>query len=205
MFFVDGFNLYHSIQHWALKPKTKHFRIYKWLDLKKMCGVFVAPSGKLEGVFYFTALANHLPDKLKRHIIYIRALEMTGVNIVYGEYKDKQKWCRNCKSYFMGKEEKQTDVNVAVFLFKFAVEDRYDTAILLSADSDLVPAIRAAKQSFPHKKFGILSPFGRRSKELTDVADCKFKISEAQLKRNTFLQRIPLPNGTTLDCPGEWL
>ena len=42
-------------------------------------------------------------------------------------------------------KEKGTDVKIAVDLVIGAVDDHYDTAILISSDTDLIPAIRYIK------------------------------------------------------------
>ena len=41
-----------------------------------------------------------------------------------------------------------TDVNIAVELLQDAFQDAFDTAILISADSDLIAPIAAVKRSF---------------------------------------------------------
>jgi uncharacterized LabA/DUF88 family protein len=46
-------------------------------------------------------------------------------------------------------EEKETDVSLAVSLLEDAAMDRYDVALLFSADSDLCPAVRAVRRVRP--------------------------------------------------------
>ena len=54
-----------------------------------------------------------------------------------------------------------TDVNIATAMLTDAYRDRFDTALLVSADSDLVPPVRAARMrgvaslpnSFAHECF----------------------------------------------------
>ena len=43
----------------------------------------------------------------------------------------------------MDQNEKMTDVNIATHLIIDAFQDRYDMAMLISGDSDLVPPIKA--------------------------------------------------------------
>ena len=68
--------------------------------------------------------------------MFIRAQEIKNVNIVYGEFKRKDKYCNLCKRTYHTYEEKQTDVNIAIQLFKLSIEDKYDKAIIISGDSD---------------------------------------------------------------------
>ena len=46
----------------------------------------------------------------------------------------------------MAYEEKETDVNIAIAMLTDAVRDVYDIALLVSADSDLRPAVGAVKR-----------------------------------------------------------
>lgn len=63
VFFVDGFNLYHSISEAAkLLPDQQ----LKWLDLPNLCASYLHQIGNganLSGIHYFTAFADHLHDR----------------------------------------------------------------------------------------------------------------------------------------------
>ncbi len=50
------------------------------------------------------------------------------------------------------KEEKKTDVNLAVRIVEDAYENRFDRAYIISCDTDIVPAINLVKQRFPEKE-----------------------------------------------------
>ena len=63
-------------------------------------------------------------------------------------------------------EEKETDVNIALYLLDAAYQDLYDRALILTADSDLAPAIRMVRKRFPQKSIKLLQPVGRNSSEL---------------------------------------
>lgn len=110
----------------------------------------------LSGVFYFTAYATWKPHSMRRHRKLIDALQSKGVRVVMGRFKDKDVYCKKCGASFKNKEEKQTDVNIAVYLFKEAISDNYDTGILVTNDTDLVPAIQWLKQSYPEKKVAVV-------------------------------------------------
>src|SRR6266404_5346581 len=130
--FVDGFNLYHALDYFETGPNHHKFRKYKWLNLKKLASLFVFGSDTLTEVMYFTTLATWDAGKTARHRVYIRALESEGVRVVYGEFKRKKKHCRLCNGDFWSFEEKQTDVNIALFLVLYAFQERYDKAIVIS-------------------------------------------------------------------------
>jgi cobalamin biosynthesis Mg chelatase CobN len=118
MFFIDGFNVYHSLQTYDLHTKTLPFRKYLWLDFYSLAERFTRKQDNLVGVYYFTAYATWKPHSVKRHRVLIDALRSKGVQVVEGRFKNKDGYCKKCGAKFINKEEKQTDVNIAVYLFK---------------------------------------------------------------------------------------
>ncbi len=143
--FIDGLNLYHSL------PKR-----YKWLDLKRLCQFFLKKSDTLTDIYYFTALAKWNEGKVKRHKRYIKALETVGVKVIYGNFKTVTRKCRNCLKEYKTFEEKETDVNVGLHLLNSAYQNQFDKFLLLTADSDLIPAIKMVLEYFPNKESHIL-------------------------------------------------
>src|SRR5262249_28267056 len=55
--------------------------------------------------------------------------------------------------------------SIAISLVEDAVEDRYDTAILMSGDSDLIPAIKATKRLAAPKRVIVAFPPNRHAAE----------------------------------------
>jgi uncharacterized LabA/DUF88 family protein len=199
VFLVDGFNLYH-----ALRAK-REFEKYRWLDLARLCKCFMKKSDQLGGVYYFTSLATWDAGKARRHRTYIQALHSSGVNVVYGEFKLKDKVCRICRRTYQTFEEKQTDVNIAIHLFRLAMEDIYDTATIISGDSDLIPSIVAVKQVFPGKQIGIVLPIGRASESLKLRADFHMRMKRFHLESSTFSGVVNLAGGGSVKSPDGWL
>ena len=146
-FYFDGFNLYHALD--ALRQEH-----LKWLSLRAL-GNLLIPSRdeELSSVVYFTAYLTHKPDKLVRHRAYIAALEATGVECVLGRFKYSDVRCRTCGSQWRSYEEKETDVNIGIRIVRDAFHNVFDVYYLVSADTDLAPAIRMLKQEFPRKEF----------------------------------------------------
>ncbi|MDD5589379.1 MAG: NYN domain-containing protein [Candidatus Nanoarchaeia archaeon] len=197
-FFIDGFNFYHSLHD------NKLYHKYKWIDYYKLASLFIKKTDTISGVYWFTALANWNPEKRQKHQLLIRASELSNVQIIYGEFKRKDKYCTLCKRYFISREEKMTDVNIAIYLFDMAYHDTYDKAIIVSADSDLIPTIKAVHKNFPTKEIGILLPICRRSESLKNEADFHMKIKEKHLKSSLFPEEIHIENNQILKCPDSW-
>lgn len=85
------------------------------------------------------------------------------------------------------------------------IENKYDNAIIISGDSDLIPSIKAVKNIFPLKKIVIIIPIGRRSEELKQICDFHMKMKEKHLKTCLFDREINLGNNKKLICPSEWI
>ena len=183
-FFIDGFNLYHSIDD--LAKKFPRYNRYKWLNLRELSNSFLSKSQKLEDVYYFSALATWNNEKTHKHEIYIKALQSTNVNIVMEKFKRKSIDCKKCKSKIFKPEEKQTDVNIATYLFKHAVLGSYDIAYILTGDSDIIPAVKAVKELFPTKLINLIIPIARQADELKSVCDRHMKMKEHHLKNSRF-------------------
>lgn len=197
-FFVDGFNLYHALQ------ENPGYHKYKWLDISKLCAAFTMKKDRIVDVYYFTALTTWNQPKMARHRDYIRALESKNVRIVYGEFKRRDKFCPLCKKTFQTFEEKQTDVNVAIYLFKLAIQDIYDTAIIVSGDSDLIPSLSAVRAMFPHKRIGVIIPIGRASESLKQTAHFHMKMKRYHLQTSLFPAVVDLGQNQTVACPITW-
>ncbi|MBU1124920.1 MAG: NYN domain-containing protein, partial [Candidatus Omnitrophica bacterium] len=118
-------------------------------------------------------------------------------------FRRVDKKCRACFKTYTTYEEKQTDVNIAIQLFETAVKDFWDTGIVISGDSDLIPAIRAVKSTFLSKRIGIVIPIGRRAEELKQSADYHMKLKERHLRSSQFDDTL-LVDGVEIRRPIGW-
>lgn len=194
-FYIDGFNMYY-----ALNCKYPHF---KWLNYYRLAQSVLLAHDKLEQVNYFSAYITWKPDNYKRHQDYITALRGAGVDFVPGRFKSKDVRCHCCRKVFKTHEEKQTDVNIAIRLLSDAVEDKYDRAVIVSADSDLTPAILAVRKLFPNKQVGVMFPIDSNCFDLRNEADFKFKMSQKRLLASQFPDEIQIGN-THIKRPKSW-
>ncbi|HLA34300.1 MAG TPA: NYN domain-containing protein, partial [Rhodocyclaceae bacterium] len=199
MAFVDGFNLYHAIDDLDIDPKSHRPRRQKqhlkWLNIWSMASAFAPPSREtIVAVHYFSAFATWLPDAHQRHREYVRALEATGVHVVMGNFKKKFRSCNSCKTTWTGHEEKESDVNIALHLLDMAYQDAYDKAFLVTADTDLVPAIKMVRSRFPEKEVVALIPKNRfqHAMELRQACNSASRIEESHIEKNLFDSSITL-------------
>lgn len=195
--FVDGFNLYHALDD------NPAFHKYKWLNLAKLVRCFVRVEDEIKAIFYFTAYATWAPKKVEKHKNYVRALELEGVKPIFGQFRQKDRKCPKCKKAYTTFEEKETDVNIAIKLFQTAIADLYDTALIVSGDSDLIPALEAVKQTFPNKKIVVVIPIGRRAEALKHTAHAHMKMKSKHLETCQFEDEIRKDNLVLLR-PASW-
>lgn len=183
--FIDGFNLYHAID-----DLNKDY--LKWINLWALSSAFIQPTQeKLVNVYYFTAYATWLQDSFTRHQTYVKALSEYDVTTKRGHFKSKDVSCRKCGVKWKTREEKESDVNIAIYLLNEAHLDNYDKAFVISADSDLVPAIELVKKTFPKKEITVLTPPNRYqiAREIRSQVQT-IKIKEKHLKNSLLPQKI---------------
>jgi uncharacterized LabA/DUF88 family protein len=195
--YVDGFNLYFGL-------KAKHQRKYLWLDLQALAASLLLPGQALEHVTYFTARVRNKPDSEQRQSDYLDALVEHSplVTVVDGRFQEKHRQCRSCGTTWTVYEEKETDVNIAAMLIADAVQDRYDTALLISADSDLCPAIRAMKRLRPEKRIVAAFPPKRHSAEVKRAVDGYVFIGDDKVRQAQLPSAISTQRRSHLETTG---
>lgn len=156
-FLIDGFNLYHSAKS-ASQDLGLQGAGTKWLNIHSLCKSYLHAIGnnaQFTDIFYFSALARHIeafkPDVVKRHLLYTECLQATGISVVLSRFKKKQIPCNHCGQKIKRYEEKETDVALAVKLMEVLMTDQCDTVMLMTGDTDIVPAIKTAQKLFPQK------------------------------------------------------
>ena len=168
--YIDGFNLYYGC--------LKHSQ-YKWLNLAILCDKLL-PKADVQKIFYFTAIVKPRPDNPQVHIrqsIYLRALSTEPrIHIVRGQFLSHEKNMRLAKPYKNRKyarvivtEEKGSDVNIATWLMFDASRGHFDTAVVVSNDSDLVSPIKFVTKLYC-KKIGLIFPSQKPSNQLREHA-----------------------------------
>jgi uncharacterized LabA/DUF88 family protein len=210
--YVDGFNLYYGTL--AQSP-------YRWLDLD-LLAQRLRPLDQIEKVRYFTAMVSG-PTRTNQET-YLRALATTPrVEVVLGSFKKKTVECinQNCpgphrkRRFFQTQEEKRTDVNIALHMLDDAYRGICDRIVLISGDSDLVPAIEMVISRFPAIKVNVYIPVpvlnppqGARErsykKELRNVSTTVRELPSQLLPHSLFPDPLVMPDGTSAKMPLAW-
>jgi uncharacterized LabA/DUF88 family protein len=175
--YIDGFNLYHGLH--------ENGRRHLWLDLEGLVLSLLKPGQKLIVVRYFTARVRNNPDSEQRQAMYLKALAAHSsiLDIRYGRFQEKSMKCRKCTKSWTTYEEKESDVGLAVSLVADGLNGLFDTALIVSADSDMSPAIRELRASRPDVRVLAALPPNRNSNDLRTHCDASFSIGAAKIRQ----------------------
>ncbi len=195
--YIDGFNIYFGMMEAG-------FDNCKWLNLKTLAISLLKPNQELVELKYFTSRVSNNPDKQKRQTSYLEALETEGVRIYYGHYQRDTIECNRCSHIWANYNEKMTDVNIATQMIIDAYQDKYDMAMLISGDSDLVPPIRAIHENFKQKRVFVAFPPKRFNNSVAIVAKGSLIIGRKKLADNQFPAEVKKRDGYILRKPKEW-
>ena len=89
-------------------------------------------------------------------------------------------------------------------LLREASKGDLDEAVIISGDTDYLPAIKVIREMYPHLGFRFAFPRGRASKVLSRETPNSFTLTSAAYLSNRLPERIRLPSGKWLHCPAEW-
>lgn len=197
--YIDGFNLYHSIDD-LHKPHLK------WVNLWALAQSICRPNEVLRKVSYFSAYATWLPEKHARHRKYVTALEAHGVSCHMARFNRRTITCRSCGAQWNSREEKETDVHFALTFLEDAFIGEFDRAIIVSADSDYVPAVRAVRKRFSEKEVFLAAPPGRlgMARELRNVCSGKLEITPGRIAKCLLPQDVKTTSGDIVRRPSHY-
>ena len=232
MAFIDGFNFYYSLEK-IDKNGNYPYRRYKWLDYSKLVQRKLEENEELVGTYLFTAYRTS-PDKnqyirhmfpryrekteekwlehrknnenvQKRHRDYSNALKNQGVKIIEGNYQHNKMECPGCNIHYFKSEEKQTDINLCLWLFEKAYKNEYEKAVIVSADSDLLSGYYSMKRNFPTIDVVFLFPIERDFFKIREKVTNYYTINERDLALSQLPDVVTLQNGKKLKRPLTWV
>ncbi len=154
--YVDGENFLHRVEDCLKVAKKIHSKLdITHFALRDLLSDLLEDFGKLEIRYYGTKIkVGGIVDKKTRlhaeamvesQRRFKRSLTNQQIEfIVSGNLRVRETKCRNCRKTTLVFKEKGVDVRIAVDIL---LEASKSTAqIVLSSDSDLLPALKAAKQ-----------------------------------------------------------
>ena len=170
--YIDGYNLYYG----RIRGTP-----YKWLDLLALFEALLHsqdPSSRLDVVRYFSApalarFATHGQASTEAQQSYHRALERfhgSRLSITLGthsfdkdgtplpRYDASKPFDRMDRVRVWKLEEKKTDVNLALAMYRDACSGKFEQLVVCSNDSDVAPALAALREDFPSLVLGVVTP-----------------------------------------------
>ena len=197
--YIDGFNLYMAL-------KESGFGQYRWMNLVRFCEGQLRPNQQLVDVHYFTAKVNPgAKGRRQRDFLYANEGNQK-LTIHEGKFGYQSTRCPSCKHKSGKPVEKQSDVKLATQMAMDAAADRFDTAMIVSTDSDFIGAISILRQHYVAKRFVISVPPGRteRAEALFAAATGWTYVNEATLRIAKMPDTVQLASGREVHRPPQW-
>ncbi|MBS0426433.1 MAG: NYN domain-containing protein [Proteobacteria bacterium] len=174
--YIDGYNLYYS-----RLQGTAH----KWLDVAALFREILRvqdPAATVKAIKYFTApikanYARHGQASEEAQTQYLRALaarEPGLIEIIQGFHIFKPtslpthetglppSKARRQSVWMI--EEKLTDVQLALTIYRDAARGDVDQVVVCSNDSDVEPALQLVRRDAPHVRIGLVMPLAPHAK-----------------------------------------
>ncbi|MBO9551695.1 NYN domain-containing protein [Pseudomonas sp.] len=212
--FIDGYNVFYG-----LVAGTR----FKWLNLPALVQQIIrveTPESELTSVDFFTSgvkpsLASRGNLSKEAQDTYLRALIAKGVVVHYGRHQlearnaprfiDKATPPSRLDQVAIWKlEEKETDVHIAISMYRLAsrqaslpAEERVKQLVLVSADTDMTPALKAIKEDFPDLRLGVILPHREGMKRTTPGSLknhshwMRHLVTTEELAAHQFPERVP--------------
>ncbi len=196
--YIDGFNFYYGLRQHPWKK-------YYWLDVVKLIESFLRPNQELIAVKYFSARPTDV-DKRKRQDAFFQAnKENPKFKLILGKYLKKEIECFKCHNIIQTYEEKESDVRFATQIVADAFMHNCDAAIIISADSDMIPSIELAKEA--KIRVYIYFPPNQFSSNLATMGSglpLQMRRYEKKFRDALLPDKITLSNGFELSIPTKW-
>lgn len=199
--YIDGFNFYYgSVKHTP----------YKWLDVNKMSQLLF-PDSTINKIKYFTARViarPHDPGQPIRQNFYFRALNtLPNLEIIEGQFlvsypRMSLKHNPSQRVEVIKTEEKGSDVNMGVHLLNDGYRNDYDSAVIITNDSDLTEAMRIVQDELG-LKVGVANSKNRPAFQLRRQASFIKQIRTGVLKNSQFPHTLKDRQGT-FHKPSSW-
>lgn len=209
--YVDGFNLYYGM-------KKKYGRKFLWLDVVDLVRR-LRPNDQVAVVRYFTAILKNEPAASQRQEDYLDAMRARNDHLIaihLGRFKARTiSWCRRCRQPYVcgcgveyqSWQEKETDVALGAMMVADASLGVADTTMLISADTDLAPALDAVRLVAPSQRIYLALPPGNTgpSRHLVGGGDVgHFFIRESVLNHALMPNAITAADGQIYRRPEKW-
>jgi len=156
--YVDGMNFYEISKQQQWYPAGW----CNWTEtIRNYC-----PGSQVEVRYFTTKMIGGSKSRRQRQELHLHAMRTVAkAEIICGEQVRRDLTCPDCKTAIRCRcgceqryTEKQTDVNIALRILEDAIYEDFDRAYLVSADTDLIPALLAGLRRSVKTRFFVLRP-----------------------------------------------
>jgi len=208
--YIDGFNFYYA----AFRGRRPRAPRLKWLDIAELSRLLL-PGHNVQLVRYFTAAVKPVqwdPSQHLRQGAYLRALaSFPEVSVHMGNFA-RWKVRRPLvdappegpqTSLVWDTKEKGSDVNLATYLLLDAFEGSYETAIVISDDSDLLEPVRVVRERLG-KRVGVVRVRTDRGSVFRSKVDLLIEARAWHFEQAQLPDEVRLPTGSFVSRPTSW-
>ncbi len=180
--FVDGFNLYHGLSSQLESDPNSlpHNKVDLWRLIENH---LLHDYETLQGVRWYSAIPPlnwRDPDQaaiVSRHTWYREQLNDTGVSTRVSSFRKTTRKCKHCGKKTKTQEEKESDTRFSLEILEDALYDRMDRALLVTSDSDFIPALYSLKR-YAEKRLvdAVVCPPIKREGAGKEIQNCSRKL-----------------------------
>jgi Uncharacterized conserved protein len=162
---------------------------------------------ELIAVKYFSAKPDNIEQSRRQNAFFQANLENPKFHLILGKYLKKEITCFKCGNVIHTYEEKETDVRIATQILADVYQKNCDITIVVSADSDMIPAIELARQQ--HQTVYIYFPPNQYSNHLALMSaggkPIQLQRYESRFRKSLFPDIVHLMTANyDLQIPEEW-
>lgn len=180
--FIDGSNLYYRLR--APEFELPNLTHYDYAGLAH----YLADGRQITFKGYYVGVVRVNPKSPHKE----KAEQMRQQQVkLFGHLQSKKQGFEIKRGFLMENDgvyhEKGVDVEIAVDIVQYAYENLYDTAILISSDTDLIPAMKSARKK--KKKIEYVGFSNQPSFGMQNNADLSRLLIKSELARFKVAQR----------------
>lgn len=207
--YIDGFNFYYAAF------RRGRFQDHKWLDPVAFCRAAL-PRNDVQLVRYFTAPLDPSRGRAgqrARQDAYLAALRATpGLQTHFGHFVEhaEVQWLVNAPAHGRKKalvwvpEEKGSDVNLAAHLLVDGFTGKYEVALIVSNDADLLEPVRLVRTVLGLPVGVIKVEGGQRACVFAKQADFVRTVRRAHFAGAQLPDELTDADGRRIAKPREW-